>query len=57
MSVVAPAIREKFDSLPPELRQAVLDTGMKLETMADLMNCLERIVSEGEQKHGRKGTA
>lgn len=50
MSVVAPIIRKKFDSLPPELRQAVLNTGMKLNTMTDLMNCLEHIIAEGEKE-------
>jgi len=50
MSVVDPAIRPQFDSMPPALQQAVLDTGMKLETMNDLMRCLELIIAQGEQQ-------
>ena len=49
MSVVSPDIREKFDSMPQDLQQAVLNTGMRLDTMADLMTCLERIIAEGEK--------
>ncbi len=48
MSAVAPAIRDKFDSMPPELQEAVLKLDVKLETMNDLMNCLERIIDQGE---------
>lgn len=48
MSYVNPAIRAKFDSMPPELREHILQMDVKLETMSDLMACLERIVAEGE---------
>ena len=48
MSSVAPSIRAKFDSMPPELQQAVLSMDVQLETMNDLMSCLERIIAEGE---------
>ena len=47
MSYVNPAIRAKFDSMPPELREHILQMDVKLETMSDLMACLERIVAEG----------
>ena len=46
MSYVNPAIREKFDSMPQDLQQAVLAMDVRLESMADLMNCLERIVAQ-----------
>ncbi len=46
MSYVNPAIRAKFDSMPPELREHILQMDVKLETMSDLMACLERIVAE-----------
>ena len=49
MSYVNPAIRAKFDSMPPELREHILQMDVKLETMSDLMACLERIVAEGER--------
>ena len=50
MSSVSPSIRNKFDSMPPELQQAVLNMDVKLETMGDLMACLERLIAENEQK-------
>lgn len=49
MSQVNPALREQFDSMPPQLQQAVLNTGMKLETLQDLMNCLECIIAEDDR--------
>lgn len=48
MSYVNPAIRPQFDSMPAELREHILQMGIKLDTMADLMGCLERIAAEGE---------
>lgn len=50
MSSVSPSIRAKFDSMPPELQQAVLALDVKLETMSDLMSCLERIIGQGEKQ-------
>ena len=50
MSSVSPAIRDKFDSMPPHLQEAVLKLDVKLETMGDLMACLERIIANGEQE-------
>ena len=46
MSYVNPAIRAKFDSMPPELREHILQMDVKLETMSDRTACLERIVAE-----------
>ena len=48
MSYVNPAIREKFDSMPVDLREAILSMDVRLESMSDLMACLERIVAQGE---------
>ena len=50
MSYVNPAIREKFNSMPQDLQQAVLAMDMRLDTMSDLMSCLERIIAQGECK-------
>ena len=50
MSYVDPSIRAKFDSMPSDLREHILQMDVRLETMADLMGCLERITAEGEQK-------
>ena len=46
MSYVNPAIRDK--SMPIDLKNAILSMDVKLETMSDLMACLERIIAEGE---------
>ena len=48
MSYVNPAIRDKFESMPIDLKNAILSMDVKLETMSDLMACLERIIEEGE---------
>ena len=49
MSHVNPAIRPQFESMPPHLQEAVLSTGARLDTMSDLMACLEQIIAEGER--------
>ena len=48
MSYVNPAIRDKFESMPIDLKNHILSMDVKLETMSDLMACLERIIAEGE---------
>ena len=50
MATVAPGIRDKFDSMPPELQQAVLQLDARIENLSDLMSCLERIIEQGEEK-------
>ena len=47
MSYINPAIRDKFDSMPADLREHILSMNVRLESMSDLMACLERIVAEG----------
>lgn len=49
MSYVNPAIRDKFESMPIDLKNAILNMDVRLESMSDLMTCLERIVAEGER--------
>ncbi len=53
MSYVNPAIRSQFDSMPGYLREHILQMDVRLETMADLMNCLERIVAQEEGQTGK----
>ena len=48
MAYVNPSIRPQFDSMPPDVREHILQMDIKLESMQDLMSCLERIVAEGE---------
>ena len=46
LSYVNPAIRPQFDSMPADLREHILHMNIRLETMNDLMGCLERIIAE-----------
>ncbi|MEY8391697.1 hypothetical protein AALA98_10030 [Lachnospiraceae bacterium 45-W7] len=48
-SYVAPALREKFESLSPELKNCILEHNVRLNTLQDLIQVLEKIVAEGEQ--------
>ncbi|MCI8650882.1 MAG: hypothetical protein HFF05_00370 [Oscillospiraceae bacterium] len=48
MSTISPCVRDQFQSMPPELQQAVLALDVKVENLSDLMSCLERIIAEGE---------
>ncbi|MFA9382021.1 MAG: hypothetical protein ACERKO_13280 [Acetanaerobacterium sp.] len=47
MSYVNPAIRENFESLSVELKNAILARNVKLNSLADLIRVLEDIVNEG----------
>lgn len=49
MSHVAPAIREKFETLPIELKNSILERNVELNNIHDLMHVLEQIVAEGEE--------
>jgi hypothetical protein len=53
MSHVAPAIRDKFESLPVELKNSILERDVQLNNIHDLMHVLEEIVAEGEQPSTR----
>lgn len=50
MSYVAPAIKEKFESLSPNLQQAVLEKNQNLHSIHDLIRALDQIVKEDEQR-------
>lgn len=47
-SYVAPAIRDKFESLSINLKNCILERDVRLETIHDLIHVLEDIVKEGE---------
>lgn len=47
MSTIAPQLREKFESLPIDLKNAILERDVQLNTMNDLIHVLEEIVKEG----------
>ena len=48
-SYVAPAIREKFESLSVGLRSMILERNVHLESLQDLIQVLDDIVKEAEE--------
>lgn len=48
MSYVAPAIKEKFESLSINLKNVILERNVELYTIHDLINVLDEIVKEAE---------
>ncbi len=47
-SYVAPAIKDKFETLSVDLKNLILERDVKLNNMLDLIQVLEQIVAEGE---------
>lgn len=43
MAYVDPALRPRLDAMPPCLREQVLRADIRLETVYDLMSCLDRV--------------
>ena len=41
-------VRSQFDSLSPELRKAILDRNVKINTLYDLIDVLGDIIREAE---------
>ncbi len=50
MSHVAPAVKDRFESLPIELKNIILERDAQIDTIYDLMDILQDIVNEGEAK-------
>ncbi|MDD6237334.1 MAG: hypothetical protein PUB00_08140 [Clostridiales bacterium] len=48
MSYVAPSLRTHFESLSVDLKNAILERDVQLNTLSDLIQVLEQIVAEGE---------
>lgn len=48
MSFVSPKIKSKFESMPIDLKNAILARDVRLENMDDLMTVLEQIIAEDE---------
>lgn len=48
MSYVSPELRPKFETLSIELKDKILDRGVELNTIHDLIQVLEEIVAESE---------
>lgn len=47
-SYVAPALREKFETLSVELKNAILERNVRIEDIHDLIRVLEDTVAEAE---------
>lgn len=47
-SYVAPELRDKFESLPINLKNCILEKNVQLKNIHDLIHVLEDIVAEGE---------
>ncbi|MDI9508930.1 MAG: molecular chaperone GroEL [Clostridiales bacterium] len=49
MSYVAPAIKEKFETLSVDLKNVILERNVELYTIHDLIEVLDEIVKEADQ--------
>lgn len=47
MSYVDPKIKDKFESLSIDLKNAILARNVQLNNLSDLIHVLEEIVAEG----------
>ena len=47
-SYIAPALRDKFETLSTDLKDCILARNVRLQTLQDLIRVLEEIVAEGE---------
>lgn len=50
MSYVAPAIKDKFETLSIDLKNTILDRDVELYTIHDLINVLDVIVKEADEE-------
>ena len=53
MSYVAPAIKDKFESLSIELKNCILERNVQLYTIHDLINVLDAIVKEADEEDAK----
>lgn len=51
MAQIAPAVKEKFDTLPTELKNVILEKDVQVNTIYDLMDVLQDIVDEEEKNN------
>lgn len=50
MSYVAPAVKEKFESLSVDLKNVILERNVELNNIHDLINVLDDIVKEADKE-------
>ena len=53
MSYVAPAIKDKYETLSVDLKNNILERNVELYNIHDLINVLDVIVKEGEQEDNK----
>ncbi len=53
MSYVAPAVKDKFETLSVELKNAILQRNVEINSIHDLINVLDAIVKEAEQEENQ----
>ncbi len=49
-SYVAPAMKEKFETLSIDLKNAILERNVQINTIHDLINVLDAIVKEADSE-------
>jgi hypothetical protein len=54
MSYVAPAIKDKFETLSTDLKNVILERNVELYTIHDLINVLDEIVKEAEAEEKKE---
>lgn len=50
MSYVAPAIKEKFETLSVDLKNTILERDVTINNIHDLINVLDAIVKEADEE-------
>ncbi len=50
MTYVSPKVKSQFETLPAELKAAILQRDEKINTLSDLMKVLEQIIDEDEER-------
>ena len=50
MAYVDPKIKDKFESLSIDLKNALLERNVQLHTMSDLMQALDDFIADEEKK-------
>lgn len=54
MSYVAPAIKDKFETLSIDLKNAILERNVELYSIHDLINVLDDIVKEADEEDRKR---
>jgi hypothetical protein len=54
MSYVAPAIKDKFETLSVDLKNSILERNVQINNIHDLINVLDQIVKEADEDDNQK---